>query len=238
MSTVLIADDDPALLDAVSMLLEASGYEVHAARSAVETLDRWPRTHPDLLILDLHMPGGGVELVKTISNDTSIPVIVLSADDQESVKVAALDAGAEDYITKPFSAAELLARVRVALRRTTRDSEPITIGPLTLTEADLSASVGASSVKLTPTEFDVLQAMSSQDGFVSTHELLNDVWGPAYHTELDYVRVYVRRLRSKLDTLGLPDAIESRPGLGYRLTVAPAGTEPGIRPSTKSHPES
>ena len=218
MSTVLIADDDPSLLDAVTTLLEASGYEVHATATAVETLDRWPRTHPDLLIVDLHMPGGGVGMVERITRHSSIPVIVLSADNRETVKVAALDAGAEDYITKPFSAAELLARVRVALRRTTRDERPIEIGRLVLKEDDLSVSVGDAGVHLTRTEFDLLRTLALRRGFVTTAELLNDVWGPAYRTEFEYVRVYIRRLRAKLDDLGLPDALESRPGLGYRLT--------------------
>jgi len=216
---ILIADDDPSLLAAVSMLLEASGYVVETTGSTAETLDRWPRTHPDLVIVDLHMPGGGMELVKAISRETSIPVIVLSADDQESVKVAALDAGAEDYITKPFAAAELLARIRVALRRTARDTRPIEVGTLTLSEANLTASVGDASVTLTPTEFDLLKMMAMKDGYVTTADLLHDVWGPAYSKELDYVRVYMRRLRAKLDSLGAADAIESRPGLGYRLTV-------------------
>ena len=221
--SILIADDDPALLATVSMLLEASGYVVETTGSKAETLDRWPRTHPDLVIVDLHMPGGGMELVKAISRETSIPVIVLSGDDQESMKVAAFDAGAEDYITKPFSAAELLARVRVALRRTARDTGLMTVGGLTISETDLSASIGDVSVELTPTEFDLLKVMALTDGFVTTADLLNDVWGPAYRTELDYVRVYIRRLRAKLDSLGAVNAIESRPGLGYRLTV---GAEP------------
>jgi two-component system KDP operon response regulator KdpE len=207
------------------MLLEASGYAVATTGSTAETLDRWPRTHPDLVLVDLHMPGGGMELVKAITRETSIPVIVLSADDQESVKVAALDAGAEDYITKPFTAAELLARIRVALRRSPWKGGPITVGGMTLSEADLTVSVGTAAVKLTPTEFDLLKVMALKEGFVMTADLLNEVWGPAYLTELDYVRVYMRRLRAKLDSVGLANAIESRPGLGYRLTV---GAEPTV----------
>ena len=221
--TILISDDDPGLLDTVSMLLEASGYEVHTARSAPEALDRWPRVHPDLVIVDLHMPGGGIDLVETITRRTSTPVIVLSGDVDEAVKVAALDAGAEDYVTKPFSAAELLARVRVALRRTDPGTNPITVGELTLSEVDLTAATGNESVKLTPTEFDLLKAMASSDSYVSTHELLNQVWGPAYRTELEYVRVYIRRLRGKLDSIGLTNVIVSRPGLGYRLAVGGPG---------------
>lgn len=221
--SILIADDDPSLLAAVSMLLEASGYVVETTGSTAETLERWPRTHPDLVIVDLHMPGGGMELVRAITRTTSIPVIVLSAEDQASVKVAALDAGAEDYITKPFAAAELLARIRVALRRSPWKGGPIAVGGMTLSEADLSVAVGTASVRLTPTEFDLLKMMAMKDGFVMTADLLHDVWGPAYVTELDYVRVYMRRLRAKLDSLGAANAIESRPGRGYRLTV---GSEP------------
>ncbi|HKY47908.1 MAG TPA: response regulator transcription factor [Acidimicrobiia bacterium] len=217
--SILIADDDPSLLAAVSLLLEASGYVVETTGSTAETLERWPRTHPDLVIVDLHMPGGGMELVRAITRKTSIPVIVLSADDQASVKVAALDAGAEDYITKPFAATELLARIRVALRRRPSQGGPITVGRMTLSEADLSVSLGAASVKLTPTEFDLLKTMAVKGGFVMTADLLHDVWGPAYSAETDYVRVYMRRLRAKLDSLGAGNAIESRPGLGYRLTV-------------------
>jgi two-component system KDP operon response regulator KdpE len=217
--TVLIADDDPALLETVSTLLQAMGYEVETTTSTAETLNRWPRSHPDLLIVDLHMPGDGMKLVKTISNHTSIPVIVLSADHQEEIKVAALDAGAEDYITKPFTAAELLARVRVALRRVARDTEPITIGPLTLSAADRTVTTGTGSVSLTPTEYDLLKTLTLREDFLTTDVLLKDVWGPSYSAEHEYVRAYIRRLRNKLDTLGLSKAIESRPGLGYRLTV-------------------
>jgi two-component system KDP operon response regulator KdpE len=219
MPTVLIADDDPSLLIAVSMLLEASGYSVEATSSGAETLDRWPRAHPDLLILDLHMPGGGMELVRTITKDTSVPVIVLSADDQEEVKVAALDAGAEDYVTKPFSAAELLARIRVVLRREGKPEEEIEVGPLRLSQQTRSVTAKGQTVSLTPTEFDLLRTLASSVGFVSTTDLLGEVWGPAYRTEQEYVRAYVRRLRSKLETIGLVDLIESRPGLGYRIKI-------------------
>lgn len=217
MITVLIADDDPSLLIAVSMLLEASGYSVETTSSGAETLDRWPRAHPDLLIVDLHMPGGGMELVRTITKDTSVPVIVLSADDQEEVKVAALDAGAEDYVTKPFSAGELLARIRVVLRREGKPEEEIEVGPLRLSQQTRSVTASGQTVPLTPTEFDLLRTLVSSEGFVSTSDLLAKVWGPAYQTEQEYVRAYVRRLRSKLETIGLVDLIESRPGLGYRM---------------------
>lgn len=217
MPTVLIADDDRSLLSAVETLLEASGYSVEATSSGAETLDRWPRTHPDLVIVDLHMPGGGLDLVKTIAKDTSVPVMVLSADDQEEVKVAALDAGAEDYVTKPFSAAELLARIRVVLRRVGKPDEDIEVGPLTLSPPTRSVTANGQSVALTPTEFDLLRTLAGSAGFITTADLLAEVWGPAYQTEQEYVRAYVRRLRSKLDAIGVVDLIESRPGLGYRL---------------------
>jgi two-component system, OmpR family, KDP operon response regulator KdpE len=222
--TVLIADDDPTLLEIVGTLLQASGYDVEITTSTTEALNRWPRSHPDLLIVDLHMPGDGMKLVKTISESTATPVIVLSADHQEEVKVAALDAGAEDYITKPFTAAELLARIRVALRRTAPANEPITLGPLTLSETARAATTRFGSVSLTPTEYELLKKLSVTEGFITTSDLLRDVWGPSYHTEHEYVRAYIRRLRNKLDNLGLPQAIESRPGLGYRLTLGGLGT--------------
>jgi len=215
--TILIADDDPSLLGTVSMLLEASGYSVEATGSGAATLDRWPRVHPDLVIVDLHMPGGGMELVRAIAKDTSVPVMVLSADDQEKVKVAALDAGAEDYVTKPFSAAELLARIRVVLRRGSRLEEEIEVGALKLSPQSQSMEANGQRIPLSPTEFDLLRTLASSDGFVSTSDLLANVWGPAYQTEHEYVRAYVRRIRSKLEAIGLVDVIESRAGLGYRL---------------------
>lgn len=223
MPTVLIADDDPSLLDTLATLLRASGYEVETATSTAEALIRWPRAHPDLLIVDLHMPGDGLKIVRSVTNQTSIPVIVLSADHLEETKVVALDAGAEDYVTKPFAAAELLARIRVALRRTAHPGQPITVGPLTLSEAVRSAATSAGTVSLTPTEYELLKRLALAEGFVTTTDLLKDVWGPAYHTEHEYVRAYVRRLRDKLDTLGLPRCIESRPGLGYRLALGEPG---------------
>ena len=201
------------------MLLEASGYSVEATVSGAATLDRWPRVHPDLVIVDLHMPGGGMELVRAIAQDTSVPVIVLSADDQEEVKVAALDAGAEDYVTKPFSAAELLARIRVVLRRSIRLEEEIEVGALKLSPQSQSMEANGHRIPLSPTEFDLLRTLASSDGFVSTSDLLANVWGPAYQTEHEYVRAYVRRIRSKLEVIGLVDSIESRPGLGYRLRM-------------------
>lgn len=216
MPTVLIADDDPALLDAVAVLLEASGYQVEAVQNAAEIFDRWPRIHPDVLIIDLHMPGGGMDLIRRITQETSAPLMVLSADNQEMVMVAALDAGAEDYVTKPFSAAELLARIRVLLRRGSIDPE-IEVGPLRLSPATSSIAAGTQTVALTPTEFDLLRKLASTDGFISTSDLLAEVWGPAYRTEQEYVRAYVRRLRSKLAGVGLEEMIESRSGLGYRL---------------------
>jgi two-component system KDP operon response regulator KdpE len=216
---VLIADDDATLLEAISTLLGAAGFEVETATSAAELLTRWPRAHPAVVIVDLHMPGGGVDLVKRLSASSQLPVLVLSADNREEVMVAALDAGAEDYVTKPFSASELLARIRVVLRRGGSPEERTRIGPLDISGSSSSVSAGPRSVALTPTEMELLRAIAAGNGFVSTAELLAKVWGPAYHTEHEYVRAYVRRLRGKLDEIGQGDIIESRPGLGYRLRV-------------------
>lgn len=220
MTTVLIADDDPAFRETMTTLLEASGYIVVAVGSVAEALGRFSRVHPDALIVDLHMPGEGMRLVESVAASTSVPVIVLSADDQEAVKVAALDAGAEDYVTKPFSASELLARLRVVLRRGGVEAV-IEAGSLQLSTPSHTVSRYDQTVALTPTEFDLLRALAAAPGFVATSHLLSEVWGPAYHHEHEYVRVYVRRLRAKLSRLGLSDAIESRPGLGYRLRPAP-----------------
>lgn len=199
------------------MLLEASGFQVEAVTSVGEALEHWPRIHPDLAIVDLHMPGEGMRLLSHIHNQTSVPVIVLSADHEEDVKVAALDAGAEDYISKPFGAEELLARIRVVLRRRPGASVTLDLGSLLLSPAERTVSTVSGSLTLTPTEYDLLAHLGQADGFVPTSELLKEVWGPAYQHELEYVRAYIRRLRRKLDLLGLPQAIESRPGLGYRL---------------------
>jgi two-component system KDP operon response regulator KdpE len=219
MPRVLVCDDDPAQLSALSVLLEAAGFEVSTAATGTEALVRWRASRPDLVICDFHMPAGGLDLVKAVSSEAGIPTIVLSADHQESVKVAALDAGADDYITKPFGAGELLARARVALRRTADPAQEIRAGALTLRESDLTARMGGVSVHLTPTEFNLCKTLAVRDGFVATGDLLAAVWGPAYQTELDYVRIYVRRIRQKLEGIGLVDAIENQPGLGYRFTA-------------------
>jgi two-component system KDP operon response regulator KdpE len=134
------------------------------------------------------------------------------------MKVSALDAGADDYVEKPFAAAELLARVRASLRRGGIVGEFVTVGRLVLNAAERSASIEDRTVSLSATEYDVLRLLASTDSFVPTEEILHRVWGPGYQNEREYVRAYVRRIRGKLDTLG-GASIESRPGLGYRLTV-------------------
>jgi two-component system KDP operon response regulator KdpE len=146
-----------------------------------------------------------------------VPTIVLSADHQESVKIAALDAGADDYVTKPFTAGELLARVRAALRRIGTGEDEVKAGRLTLRPSDLTAWFDERSIALTPTEFELCKALATRPGFVTTGDLLHAVWGPAYRTELDYVRIYMRRVRQKLEEIGFADPIESRQGQGYRL---------------------
>ena len=221
--TVLIADDDRAFLRTLSTLLEASGYTTVTAESLVEATDRFPRAHPDLVIVDLHMPGGGMRLVESLAGHSTVPVMVLSGDHDEAVKVQALDAGAEDFVTKPFAAAELLARVRVMLRRGGRTGAEIVAGRLTLLPASLSVRGPAGSAELTPTEFELLRALARAEGFVTTGDLLAEVWGPAYSREQEYVRAYVRRIRGKLAGIGLGDAIDSRPGSGYRLVTDTPG---------------
>jgi two-component system KDP operon response regulator KdpE len=218
-TVVLIADDDQALTTALTTLLEASGYEVRSAATTDEVLNLWPRAHPDLLVVDLHMPGDGLELVRKVREESSVPMLVLSADHREEMKVAALDAGADDYVEKPFAAAELLARVRASLRRGGIVGEFVTVGRLILDAAVRSASIGDQTVSLTTTEYDVLKLLASSDSFFPTEDILHRVWGPNYQDEREYVRAYIRRIRAKLTELGGAAEIESKPGLGYRLTV-------------------
>jgi two-component system KDP operon response regulator KdpE len=214
----LIVDDDPALVEAVAVLLEASGYQVSKSLDGADALQSWPRSRPELAICDFHMPGGGLDLLRAMSSEAGIPVIVLSADHNEELRVAALDAGADDYITKPFSAAELLARIRVVLRRAPSGKTRTEAGMLQLDPEEVAARSEGKSVRLTPTEFAVLRVLADRPGFVPTADLLRMVWGPLYRSEVDYVRIYISRIRKKLEKLGLHGLIESAPGLGYRLS--------------------
>ncbi len=224
---ILVVDDEPQILRALRTNLRGAGYDVDTAATAAEALDAAAVHPPDAVILDLILPdGSGQDVCRRLREWTDVPIIVLSAVGEEREKVAALDAGADDYITKPFGVDELLARLRAALRRTAQPGEPVLrIGEL---EVDLEkhlVTVAGRSVSLTPHEFALLRVLAQNEGKLLTHPaLLREVWGPAYGRESHYLHVYISQLRRKIE----PDAAHPRylltePGAGYRL-VAPVSS--------------
>jgi two-component system KDP operon response regulator KdpE len=223
MTRVLVIDDEPQILRALSTNLRARDFEVDLAQTGAEGLRRAADRLPDLVVVDLGLPDiDGVEVVAGLRGWTTVPIIVLSVRDGEADKVAALDAGADDYVTKPFGMNELLARMRAAMRRTApADEEPVvTAGTL---EIDLVRKVvtrEGAEVKLTPIEWHLVEVLVRNAGrLVSQRQLLQEVWGPEYGTESAYLRVHMAQVRKKLE----PDP--SRPrhfmterGMGYRFT--------------------
>ena len=222
MSLVLAVDDEPQLLRALITNLRARGYKVDAATTGEIALEMAARHHPDVVVLDLGLPAmSGIEVIRGLRGWTEVPIIVLSARDAEHDKIAALDAGADDYVTKPFGMGELLARVRAALRR----SAPATEEAVVVTDAftiDLAAkrvSNADGAVRLTPTEWHLVEVLVRNAGkLVTQGALLREVWGPEYGTETNYLRVYMAHIRRKLE----PDPSNPRffitePGMGYRF---------------------
>ncbi len=221
---VLVVDDEPQIRRALATNLLARGYDVDLAASGEEALVLAAERHPDVVILDLGLPGiDGIEVVRGLRGWTSVPIVVLSVREDEVDKVAALDAGADDYVTKPFGMNELLARLRAALRRAAPADEEATV----VTEAftiDLAAkrvSRGGEEVHLTPTEWHLIEVLVRHQGkLVSQRQLLQEVWGPQYETETNYLRVYLAQVRRKLE----PDPSRPRhfitePGMGYRFEL-------------------
>jgi len=220
--TVLVVDDDSSLLRALSISLRARGYQVLVARSGEEGLDLAAHRHPDVILLDLGLPGiDGVEVVHGIRGWSSVPIIVLSARHQSVTKVEALDAGADDYMTKPFGMDELLARIRAALRRSGAADEEATVVTATFT-VDLSGqrvTRDGADVHLTPKEWDIVGVLVRNPGrLVSQRQLLHEVWGPSYETETEYLRVLMARVRRKLEVdPSHPRHFRTEPGMGYRF---------------------
>ena len=222
-ATVVVIDDEAAICRALRINLTARDHRVAVAADGASGLAAVARERPDAVILDLGLPDmDGSQVIEGIRGWSSVPIIVLSARDQEAAKVAALDAGADDYVTKPFGMDELLARLRVALRRASAgDAAPVVETPdFTV---DLAAkrvtSAAGEDVRLTPTEWQLLELLARNRGrLVSQRQLLHDVWGPAYTNEANYLRVYFAQLRRKLE----PDPAHPRylitePGMGYRF---------------------
>jgi two-component system KDP operon response regulator KdpE len=220
--TVLVVDDDTSLLRALSISLRARGYDVVVARSGEEGLDVAAHRHPDLVLLDLGLPGiDGVEVVHGLRGWSTAPIIVLSARHQGTSKVEALDAGADDYLTKPFGMDELLARIRAALRRARPAGEEprVETEEFTIDLADRRVRRHGIEVHLTPKEWDIVGVLVRNPGrLVSQRQLLQEVWGPSYETETEYLRVLMGRVRRKLeDDPSHPLHFRTEPGMGYRF---------------------
>ncbi len=223
MTRVLVVDDEPSIVRALRINLTARKYEVSTATDGASGLAAVARDRPDVMILDLGLPDmDGTEVIRGVRGWTSTPIIVLSVWGQESQKVAALDAGADDYVTKPFGMDELLARLRAAVRRASPapDEPVVTTGHFTV---DLAAKRvirdDGGNVSLTPTEWQLLEVLVRNRGrLVTQRQLLQEVWGPAYETESNYLRVYMAQLRRKLEPEpSTPRYLLTESGMGYRF---------------------
>jgi len=226
---VLVVDDEPQILRALQLKLRGAGYAVDTAMTAADALAAAAMRPPDAVILDVLLPDGrGTDVARELRGWSTAPILVLSAVGDEAEKVAALDAGADDYVTKPFSVEELLARLRAALRRSAPSGEPVLeVGRLVLDLDKHLLTVGGEPVALTPNEYDLLRLFMRNEGKLLTHPaILRQVWGPAYGDESNYLHVYVSHLRRKIE----PDPTRPRylltePGVGYRL-VSPEAPAP------------
>ena len=226
---VLVVDDEPAIVRAISAALEARKYRVEQAANGQQALSVATTRNLDVIILDLGLPDmDGIEVCRRVRQWSQTPIIVLTVEGSEERKIAALDEGADDYVTKPFSVPELLARVRVAIRHH-RSHEPqaddpvLTVGDLSIDLAGHVVRLGEAQISLTPKEFDFLALLARHPGRVLTHRMiLQKVWGPAYGNETQYLRVYASQIRKKLGDDPARPRLVTEPGVGYRL-VDPAG---------------
>ena len=225
-SRVLVVDDEPQILRALQTTLRAAGYEVDTATTAEEALAKAAMRPPEAVILDLVLPDrSGVEVSRELRSWLKAPILILSAVGAEDDKVAALDAGADDYVTKPFGLEELLARLRAVLRRAAPTGEPtIETGELSIDLEKHTVTLSGEPVRLTPHEFAMLRFFAENEGKLLTHRMiLRAVWGPAYQTESNYLHVYVSHLRRKLERDPTrPRYILTEPGAGYRFVVPQA----------------
>jgi two-component system, OmpR family, KDP operon response regulator KdpE len=219
---ILIADDDPHMLRALRITLTARGYDVVTAADGTAALDAAIREHPDILVLDLGMPGlTGIEVIEAVRGWSTAPVLVVSGRSESWDKVEALDAGADDYVTKPFSADELLARIRALSRRTVSATEEptFTFGDVTVDLSARGITRAGHPVRLTPTEWRLLEVLvRNHDKLVSRETLLTEVWGPQYTSDTGYLRLYLAQLRKKLEPHpSTPRFFVTEPGMGYRF---------------------
>jgi two-component system KDP operon response regulator KdpE len=222
-TTVLVVDDEPQIRRALAITLRARGYDVQLACDGREALAMAADTHPDVMLLDLGLPDlDGVAVIEGVRGWSQLPIVVLSARHDSDDKVLALDAGADDYVTKPFGMAELLARLRAAVRRSAPEDD---VDPVVVTDdftVDLARKKvvrDGEEVRLTPTEWGMLEVLVRGEGrLIPQRQLLQEVWGPAYRTETNYLRVYAAQLRRKLEADPTrPRHILTEPGMGYRF---------------------
>jgi two-component system KDP operon response regulator KdpE len=226
---VLVVDDEPQILRALQTNLRGAGYEVETAATAEAALAAAAAHPPDAIILDLVLPDGrGTDVCRELRTWTSAPVLLLSVVGDEKEKVAALDAGADDYVEKPFGVEELLARLRAALRRAGPSGAPVLeIGELVVDLEKRTVAMGGRNVQLTPHEFELLRVLAQNEGKLLTHPtILREVWGPGYGEESHYLHVYVSQLRRKIESdPARPRYLLTAPGAGYRL-VNPVAASP------------
>ncbi|NUR76251.1 MAG: response regulator transcription factor [Thermoleophilia bacterium] len=218
---ILVVDDEPQFLRALATNLRGAGYDVETATTAAEALSAAGLRPPDAVVLDLLLPDGtGTEICRELRTWSEAPIVVVSALGDEPEKIAALDAGADDYVTKPFAIGELLARLRAALRRAGPTGEPVVeVGPVRIDLDKQSVTVDGARVHLTPYEYRILRLLVINAGKLLTHKaILREVWGPAYGAESNYLHVYVSQLRRKLEPdPSRPRYLLTEPGAGYRL---------------------
>ncbi|MFL5953094.1 MAG: response regulator [Gaiellaceae bacterium] len=221
MTRVLVVDDEPQFLRALATNLRGAGYEVDAAATASEALAAAGLRPPDAFVVDLLLPdGSGTDLARELRTWTAAPIVLVSALGEEEEKIAALDAGADDYVTKPFAIGELLARLRAVLRRAGPPGDPLVrVGSIEIDLEKHAVSVDGRPVHLTPHEYRILRLLALNVGKLLTHRtILREVWGPAYGDESNYLHVYVSQLRRKLESdPARPRHLLTEPGAGYRL---------------------
>jgi two-component system KDP operon response regulator KdpE len=233
---ILIADDDPQILRALRITLSARGYDVVTAADGTAALSAAIADHPDVVVLDLGMPGlTGIEVIQALRGWTTIPILVVSGRTESWDKVEALDAGADDYVTKPFAADELLARLRALSRRTpaTTDEPTIAFGDVVVDLAAHRVTLAGAAVRLTPTEWRLLEVLLRNSGRLVTREtLLTEVWGPQYTTDTGYLRLYLAQLRKKLEpNPTTPRYLLTEAGMGYRFVGDGPAATPGALPA-------
>jgi two-component system KDP operon response regulator KdpE len=222
---VLVVDDENAIRRYLRAALSAQGFAIFEAANGQEAINSVVSNHPDLIILDLGLPDfDGIEVTRRLREWSQTPIIILSVREAENDKIAALDAGADDYLTKPFSTGELMARMRVALRRMshTLDEPVLQVDDLKMDLSRRLVTVGEEQVSLTPTEYEILRLLLQNAGKVLTHrQLLRQVWGTAYESEMHILRVNISNLRRKIEAdPSRPHYLLTEPGVGYRIRVS------------------